>query len=256
MKASIPPWVIFHVPHDSSYIPPQVRQGIFLNDEQLNEELLFMCDLWTLALYGNGIPFSQIVSSPICRLVVDVERFSDDKDEVMAQRGMGVIYTSTHCLRRLRRCPSKEERKFLLNNWYWPHHLQLTRKVNLALENYGKAFVVDLHSFASKALPYEENSGERPEICIGTDPFHTTPEIQEAFFSEFSRSFDTDFNSPFSGALVPIEHYKKDRRVHSVMIETRRDLYEDERNGQLLTTFVQISKRLQNCLLTAISKSF
>ena len=256
MKAAIPPWVVFHVPLVSSYIPPQVRQSIYLNDEQLNKELLCMCDLWTLVLYSNGIPFAQIVSSPVCRLVVDVERFSEDKDEVMAQRGMGVIYTATHSLGRLRKFLSRSERRALLNNWYWPHHFQLSRKVNLALENYGKAFVVDLHSFASRALPYEENSGERPEICIGTDPFHTTLEIQKAFFSEFSRSFDTGFNSPFSGALVPIEHYKKDRRVRSVMIETRRDLYEDERNGELLTTFVLVSKRLQKCLSTAISESF
>lgn len=99
-----------------------------------------------------------------------------------------------------------------------------------------------------KLFPMKGNSDERPEICIGTDPFHTAPEIQEAFFSEFSRSFDTGFNSPFSGALVPIKHYKKDRRVHSVMIETRRDLYEDERNGELLTTFCTRLQKTSNVL--------
>lgn len=252
MKETVPPWVIFHIPHDSSFIPPQCRKKILLSDEELNRELLCMCDLWTLALYGNGIPFSQIVASPVSRLVVDVERFSEDKEEVMAQRGMGVIYTTTHRKKPLRLKPDAAERQMLLERWYRPHHFLLSLKVNEAINKFGKACVVDLHSFASKALPYEMNSGPRPEICIGTDSFHTPQNFKEAFHFEFSKNFDTGYDSPFSGALVPLERYKKDKRVASVMVETRRDLYENELTGELLSSFVKTSKILQHRLLTAI----
>ena len=33
------------------------------------------------------------------------------------------------------------------------------------------------------------------------------------------------FNTPFAGTIVPMEYYKKDARVHSVMIEVNRRLY-------------------------------
>ncbi|NBB90740.1 MAG: hypothetical protein GVY23_05990 [Spirochaetes bacterium] len=39
-------------------------------------------------------------------------------------------------------------------------------------------------------------------------------------------------NQPFSGSLVPGRFYGVDRRVTSIMIEVRRDLYMDERTGE------------------------
>ncbi len=32
-------WVLFHVPHDSTFIPPSERSKLLLNDTQLNAEL-------------------------------------------------------------------------------------------------------------------------------------------------------------------------------------------------------------------------
>jgi N-formylglutamate deformylase len=38
-------------------------------------------------------------------------------------------------------------------------------------------------------------------------------------------------DAPFSGALVPLSSYRKDRRILSVMIEVNRRLYMDEESG-------------------------
>ena len=34
-----PPWVAIHVPHDSTDVPPAVREQFLLNEEQLADEL-------------------------------------------------------------------------------------------------------------------------------------------------------------------------------------------------------------------------
>ena len=39
------------------------------------------------------LPVAQMTISPVSRLVLDMERFADDKQEVMSKVGMGVIYT-------------------------------------------------------------------------------------------------------------------------------------------------------------------
>lgn len=254
MKFNFPKWVIFHVPHDSTHIPYDIQNQFILSTESLQKEFVKMTDFWTLALYSNGIPVEQTVVSPISRLVVDVERFADDSLESMSGIGMGVIYQKTHDLKTLRRELSAAERSRLLREYYYPHHYMLTRKVKDALSRYGKVLIIDLHSFSSEQLPYEGPLlKDRPEVCIGTDPYHTSSEISEAFYQSFNKTFDTGLNAPFSGALVPQAFYLSDPRVSSVMIETRRDLYEDEKDAELLDNFTITSKALKSCLSAAVS---
>ena len=42
----------------------------------------------------------------------------------------------------------------------------------------------------------------------------------------------TKINSPFSGSIVPIRFYGKNRNVQSVMIELNRSLYMDEKGNK------------------------
>ena len=98
------------------------------------------------------------------------------------------------------------------------------------LTAHGTALNIDCHSFPASCLPYEDQSKlPRPEICIGTDPFHSPDRLRDsmvAAFKDLGYTVDVDF--PFSGAITPIKHYGQDSRVHSIMIEVRRDLFARE----------------------------
>ncbi len=73
----------------------------------------------------------------------------------------------------------------------------------------------------------------RPDICIGTDPFHTPAEMAEALERAFTaEGLVVSRDTPFSGTMVPLEYYRRDARVKSVMIEVRRGLYCDEETGE------------------------
>jgi hypothetical protein len=42
--------IIIHVPHSSTFIPPEIRKDILLSDDELESELLGMTDWYTMNL--------------------------------------------------------------------------------------------------------------------------------------------------------------------------------------------------------------
>ena len=240
---------IVHIPHSRTTIPPVERERFFLSNEELNEELMLMTDRYTEELFDLGND-TQHVTFPVSRLVVDPERFRDDADEPMASRGMGAIYTRTSHGTPLRAGPNSAERNRLLAAYYDPHHAALSRAVTSAIDTHGKCVVIDAHSFPSVALPCDlDQSPNRPDICIGTDAFHTPPDLEVLAVSLFEGAgWSVVVNRPYAGAIVPIERYGLDRRVAALMVEVNRHLYMDEATGEKLRSFDACRDRLQRCL--------
>ena len=225
-----PHWTLLHIPHSSTFIPPSVREQFCVSDEKLTSELIKMTDHFTLQLFGAQNLPHQTIAAEVSRLVVDVERFEDDRAECMAAMGMGAIYTVTSDLLTLRRALTHAERVELIHRYYRDHHRKLTARVEETLATHDRCLIIDGHSFPSTPLKYELDQGfNRPDICIGTDEFHTPSALTTAMVASFeSAGFSVSLNSPFSGALVPIEFYKKERRVSSIMVEVNRKLYLNE----------------------------
>ncbi len=243
-----PPWVVLHVPHDATAVPEDVRPQFVLDDAELARELVRMTDHRTLELFLDRVSPATVVRAPVSRLVVDVERFPDDADEPMAARGMGAVYTVTSHGAPLRRPPGVGERDALLRAWYWPHHARLEAAVGAAIARHGRCLVIDCHSFPGTALPYEgaDPHVPRPDICIGTDDFHTHAVLARRFVAAFRRpSWTVHLDAPFAGALVPGSRYRRDARVAAVMVEVNRSLYLREDDATPLPRFAEVARRVQ-----------
>jgi N-formylglutamate amidohydrolase len=254
----LPPWVVLHVPHDSTFVPDAVRDQFLLSDAELQHELLRMTDHLTHALFAAPPCAAAVVRAPVSRLVVDVERFEDDVNEPMAERGMGAVYTTTSASTPLRRPLSAAEREALLRDWYRPHHARLEAAVAEALDAHGRCLVIDCHSFPSEALPYEraEPSERRPDVCIGTDAFHTPEWLAESFLAAFDEAgWRVARDTPFSGAIVPASRYRQDARVAAVMVELRRGLYLDEAAGSPLPGFEAFARRVREACVDAVDRA-
>ncbi len=251
----LPPWVLFHVPHDSTFIPDDVRHQFALSEKDLEEEIRLMTDHHTLDLFGRGVLAAQVIRAPVSRLVLDVERFEADQLEPMAQRGMGVVYMKTHDGKQLRHPLQEGQRGKLLDDWYRPHHAALTMATEKALQDYGRAVIIDCHSFPSKPLPYEvDQNPTRPAICIGTDAFHTPERLATIFADAFAaEGWTVGLNAPFSGAMVPIRYFGIDKRIAALMIEVRRDVYMEEATGAPNPSFAPASLRIRTVILCALS---
>jgi len=249
--------VVLHVPHSARAIPPDVRAGIVLSDAELERELLLMTDAFTDEIFDLGAEGAEVVRFPWSRLVVDPERFVDDLREPMAARGMGVVYTRTSHGAVLRETPTPAERSVLLERFYQPHHGRLTAAVDAALQYYGHCLVVDCHSFASRPLPCDFDQGsERPDVCLGTDPTHTSGWLVDLARDQFQLTgLAVAVDRPFAGALVPTRFYRSDTRVIALMVELNRGLYMDEISGAKLDHFEAVASKVQRAVRDVIDST-
>jgi N-formylglutamate amidohydrolase len=244
--------LILHIPHSSTRIPS--REGYCITDEMLEKEILKLTDWYTDDLFENEWDVS--IKTPFSRIFCDTERFSEDSQEVMAKFGMGVLYEKTDAGKPLRNL-NPELRKHILDNYYEKHHSQLSECVKIHLEQFGRATIVDCHSFPDKPLNRAiDKSSFRPDFNIGTAVFHTPRkwiEASKTFFQE--KGYSLGIDRPYDGTIVPMNYYKKDKNVQSIMLEINRRLYLQEpskeksvhyqKTKQVVQEFLNLIRKIQ-----------
>ncbi len=245
--------LVAHIPHSSSLVPAADRARILLDDRALDRELVRMTDWHTDQLFGwvperGGTALVHRRS----RLVVDPERFDDVTLEPMEAIGQGAVYTRASDgvpLRDLR----PGERETVIETLFQPYHRALSGLVATCLSESRRCIILDCHSFGTIPLPSEwDQAPDRPDICIGTDAFHTPPALAGALEAAFvAEGFRVERDSPFGGALVPLDRYRTDLRVASVMVEVRRGLYCDETTGAPLSAFADVRSAIERACAAA-----
>ncbi|MFH9657569.1 N-formylglutamate amidohydrolase [Streptomyces sp. NPDC017248] len=225
--------VLLHVPHSARAIPDDVRTGIVLDDAELERELDHITDAHTAEIAERAAALAGVrpwrFVNRLSRLVVDPERFPDEREE-MAAVGMGAVYTRTTHRGALR--PADTDPEPLLARYFRPYAAAMTEAVAGRLAAAGRAVIIDVHSYPAEPLPYElHGTGPRPPVCLGTDAFHTPPWLAEAAREAFAGCGGTGLDSPFAGTYVPLDFYGTDTRVGALMVEIRRDTYMTEPGG-------------------------
>ncbi|MGW0914551.1 N-formylglutamate amidohydrolase [Streptomyces sp. NPDC002784] len=238
--------VILHVPHSAREIPQDVRAGIVLDDTALQRELDHITDAHTARIAGEAAdacaPRPWVFANRLSRLVVDPERFPDEREEMLAA-GMGAVYTRTTHQDVLREEDGDHEP--LLARYFRPYARAMSEAVAGRLAATGRALIIDVHSYPSAPLPYElHGDGPRPAVCLGTDSFHTPPGLLAAAREVFAECGDVGLDSPFSGTYVPLEFYGTDPRVSALMVEIRRDTYMTEPGGDAGAGLTRIASAL------------
>ena len=239
--------LILHIPHSSTFIP--FKDGFSPDKSLIQAEILKLTDWYTDDLFSSHQD-SRIVA-PFSRVFCDPERFSVDQQEEMAQYGMGVLYEKTDRGDHLR-AVSPELRERILDQFYWPHYQRLNEAVKLQLEQYGEALIVDGHSFSD--TPFKRDLHQdlaRPDFNIGTDEFHTPQRLID-FSNEFfqCKGYTVGINWPYGGSIVPLEYYRINENVQTIMIEINRKLYLKENTNLPSERYTEIKAVINEYLKT------
>lgn len=165
--------LILHIPHSNPTIP--FFDGYITDKSIIEAEMLKLTDWYTEDLFNTSQDLKIV--APFSRIFCDVERFSNDSQEVMAKYGMGVLYERSDDGMVMRKVP-EELRAIILKNYYYKHHAELDTAVGDQLNRVNKALIIDCHSFPDIPMIRDLNQDKnRPDINIGTDAFHTSDYI-------------------------------------------------------------------------------
>ena len=204
--------LIIHVPHAATLIPGDLIDQYLLDTEALFNEAHESADLYTDHLARQAWPGATIIKADVCRIVVDVERYSDDSLETMAAVGRGMIYTKTHDGKPLRKSLSSNARSELQTNHYDSHW----QKLRTASK--GK-ILIDLHSYPVMPWSIESDpQAPRPEIDLGTSQGITPKFWIDAVRKHFeAEGYQVGENTPYAGVIDA-------GAKNAMMIEIRRDM--------------------------------
>lgn len=209
---------ILHIPHSSVEIPSFDFFNLDLIQDNLNE----MTDWETDKIFDcDGL---RKIITPFSRLFCDVERL-EDKDEEMFKIGRGFYYTKDYLGRELRE-ENIEFKSIVYKDYYQQHHIRLKNEVDNVLNLYNHCYIIDCHSFNDIPIGSLNQNPLSPDICLGVDEFHT-PQYLLDFISLYliKMGFSVEYNNPYSGCIIPLDYYQKDKRVRGIMIEVNKRLY-------------------------------
>lgn len=213
-----PASVVFHIPHSSTHIP-------FIDGfvwEAVVPNLVYQTDWATERIFDvKGV--ARLVT-PWSRLFCDVERLPDDLEPCFKQ-GRGFYYSHGFDGTVLRHID--ETRKMYVHEHYYSvHHATLVRMVAEALEHTGHCHIIDGHSFGDVPYGTQCEAPLNPDICIGTDAYHTPTCVLDYAVSFFrNRGFSVEVDNPFAGFVVPQKYYRSNPNVTGLMIEVNKRLY-------------------------------
>ena len=218
--------VVLHVPHSSREIPSQVRSDLLIDDLALEQELDAMTDSGTdeLAKIAAGMSSIKpwIFRNKLSRLVIDPERFPDDR-ELMNSIGMGAVYVKTSSGEELRKVDDERDRH-LLDTYFHPYAASFDALIQELFREHGRVTIIDVHSYRKQEHVNSLNKGQRrPAVCLGVDQFHTPDWLLDLATTSFGNLGEIVINEPYAGTYVPLSLYGKEPKVTSVMMENRED---------------------------------
>ncbi len=130
--------IIIHIPHSSLTYPQEFLDKVIITPEELEKENIFISDY----LVDKLISFpANIIKFPYSRLFCDVERFKDDKQEVMSQYKMGVVYQNNSQLKKFINY-DETYKNWVITNFYEPHHQKLDNLTKKILAQYNSCYII------------------------------------------------------------------------------------------------------------------
>lgn len=214
--------ILFHIPHSSLKIPKKYWTICIKNRDYILKTNKFLSDYFVDKLAPRK---SNKLIFPYSRIFCDVEKFKDDAKEIMASKGMGVLYTKD--CENVIAVINKNYKNKVIKSYYDKYHDMFNKTVTNLLNKYNKCLIIDLHSFSEEMVEKLFGAHDCPDICIGIDSYYTSNELLEFTKNFFINSgYSVKINYPYSGTIIPNKYInRKECRLQSIMIEINKKIY-------------------------------
>lgn len=185
MSGTIP--VLIHIPHDSIAIPNELVDGceFALNSSDFKVAVKKMADSGAYAIGSRyrtdcsiGTPY--LIKSNVSRMIVDMERFDDEREE-MNKIGHGVIYTTS--ADGITDIYTNEIPEHIIDRrkkLYRIYSDAVTFLVEQLRKEYGHCLIIDLHSYDQEPAEYETRP-HCPSSSAASPARHPYPSTRRRF---------------------------------------------------------------------------
>ncbi|RUO74468.1 N-formylglutamate amidohydrolase [Pseudidiomarina sediminum] len=233
--------LLFDSPHSSHTFP--LHSQLNASQAQLKTGWdAFVEELWHPAVQHGA----SLLAANFSRMYIDPNRSPTDIDaELLAEpwpeevvatpysaRGMGLI--RRFALPNVPMYNGKltvHDVQHRLDDYYWPYHRQLVRRLMHLHRQFGQVWHIDCHSMKSKGNAMNIDAGKpRPDVVVsdgnGTTAAAGFTEHVATTFRELG--FSVGINDPYQGGHIVRRYGAPDKGFHSIQIELNRGLYMHE----------------------------
>lgn len=201
--------LLVSIPHAGLEIPEEVASVVALSQQ----ELLGYTDLYTDQIFN--IDNVHLLTNPISRVIVDVNRAPDDISREYEQAAEGVIVHTTWDGRSVyQKEPSQDIADTLIRKYHDSYHEQIDKLMPEV------QFLIDGHSYLPVGPKLKPDSGiERPDINLGNMNYSTCTREHTVFFREFfeKRGYSVRVNFPYTGKYI-LGHHCHRRRIPPFLV--------------------------------------
>lgn len=217
--------VLLHIPHASIDFPNHFFKGVLLDAEYLYKYAVEMGDIFVDEIFKDFK--AKKLLAKYSRLYCDLERYRDDKKEIMSKYGQGVVYTHTYNNILFHIHDDLYKEKVL--RYYDKFHKKFDKAALRIVKKGYNLLILDCHSFSEK-MASQLHVGPFPDICIGTEEeFYNLDILNYIKKKILEKGLTYKENFPYSGSIIPNAIYNKKEkykgRVISIMIEINKKLY-------------------------------
>jgi len=243
--------VVASLPHSGTYVPPKVRKQYKRNPAPI----LVPVD-WHLEKLYDFLPEFGIttIQATHSRYVVNLNRGL--KEPLFGPESSSVVpYESAWKHRLYDGDISKSDIEERIKKYYLPYHNRLEKLLKRAIRDYGKVYLLDLHSFFF---------GPTENICLGNVNETTCSEKLIGSFEKalLKNDFSVVRNVQWVGGYIT-RHYSEMDNVETLQIELRfpayldRESFEEEEIKEWESVkFRDAQKRLRSVFSGALEELF
>lgn len=230
--------IIVHIPHSKTTLPKAFYKRCLLPNNKLEYYIDKMTDSKLLEFFGKNSDKNEINKKnnlvkykkniylyfpSYSRLFIDMERYSDDSKELMANYGQGVVYTKTYDNTDLINYDESYKNK-LVNKYYKNYHNNL-RKLIIKKSKKSNIIIIDLHSFGADQVKYYPTyikDKELPDVNIGFNNNKT--KLYDYVKNQLeNQGYKISDNYPYEGTYIAQDI--GDINIDSIMIELNKNIY-------------------------------
>lgn len=164
-----------------------------------------------------------ILSANYSRYVVDLNRIITEPI-IGEDYNKSTIYSKTIWGSKLyEQLPDENEIERRLQNFYYPYHNKLEELINIKLKEFGKVFIIDLHSGYS-------STGDK-DICLGNanNEMADAKKIEEFKSCLEKVGYTVGINTPVTGGKVLRKYHKNNRNIECMIFELNFKKYIENR---------------------------